>query len=299
MIIVKLIGGLGNQMFQYALGRALSISHKVPLRLDISDFSSYVLHQGFELDRIFKGNIELATTCDLRDIIGWRSHKSLRSLLFRPILRWSHGQRLIVEPHSHYWEGIKNLSTPCYLSGYWQSDRYFSKYAPFIRDDFTFTQPFSGRNRDLAQEIGGKQSISLHIRRGDYVSNPKTLKTHGICSLEYYRLAVAYMAERVVNPIFYVFSDDPEWVRASLVLDYPMVFVDNNRGQDSFNDMHLMSLCKHNIIANSTFSWWAAWLNSNFEKIVITPREWLKNPHAVTDYKKYLDDLIPRDWIEL
>lgn len=292
MIAVRLIGGLGNQMFQFALGRALSIAHNVPLRLDVSGFSNNSLHQGFELNRIFKGPIALAATSDLHDMLGWRSFKHLRSLLLRPSMHWLHGQRFIVEPHFHYWEGIQNLRPPSYLSGYWQSERYFSKIATLIRDDFTFTQPLSGKNHELAQAIRGNESISLHIRRGDYVSNPKTLATHGICSLEYYRLAVANMAERLAEPRFYVFSDDPEWVRSNLTVDYPMVFVDNNRGADSFNDMHLMSLCRHHIIANSTFSWWGAWLNPRAGKIVVAPRKWFAHEARV-------DDLFPKEWVAL
>lgn len=292
MIAVRLIGGLGNQMFQYALGRELSISHNVPLRLDVGDFSNYALHQGFELDRIFKGQMELVTARNLHDILGWRSYRHMRRLLLRPSMHWLHGQRFIVEPHFHYWEGVQNLRPPFYLSGYWQSERYFSRNATIIRDDFTFTKPLLGRNSDLAQEIREKQSISLHIRRGDYVSNPQTLATHGVCSLEYYRLAVAYMAERIAEPWFYVFSDDPDWVRANLTVDYPMVFVDNNRGSDSFNDMHLMSLCQHHIIANSSFSWWGAWLNPSESKMVIAPERWFAKPMDTRD-------LIPLQWLRL
>lgn len=292
MIIARLIGGLGNQMFQYALGRALSIAHNVPLRLDVSAFSNYSLHQGFELDRIFNAHMELAAACDLHEILGWRSNTHIRSLLLRPSMHFLHGRRLIVEPHFHYWNDIQNVQLPCYLSGYWQSERYFLGIASLIRKDFTFTQPLSGLNHDLAREITEKQSISLHIRRGDYVRNPKTLATHGVCSLEYYRLAVAYMAERLAEPYFYVFSDDPEWVHANLTVDYPMVFVDHNRGADSFNDMHLMSLCRHHIIANSTFSWWGAWLNPSPEKIVIAPSKWFAHEARV-------DDLFPEGWVTL
>lgn len=292
MIVVRLVGGLGNQMFQYAAGRALSIAYNVPLLLDVSGFSNNGLHQGFELHRIFKGQIELADQSVLHEILGWRSYKHMLSLLLRPSMHWFHGRRFIVEPHFHYWEGIQNLCPPCYLSGYWQSEQYFSKNVTLIRDDFTFTQPLSGRNRDLAQEIGENLSISLHIRRGDYVSNPKALATHGVCSLEYYRLAMAFMVERLAEPRFYVFSDDPEWVRANLTADYPMVFVDHNRGADSFTDMHLMSLCQHHIIANSSFSWWGAWLNPSESKMVIAPERWFAKPMDTRD-------LIPQQWLRL
>jgi hypothetical protein len=135
-------------------------------------------------------------------------------------------------------------------------------------------------------------AISLHVRRGDYANNPKTKATHGLCSLDYYQASVRQMAQKVARPHFFIFSDDMEWVQGNLKIDFPCVFVEHNRGAESYNDMRLMSLCKHHIIANSSFSWWGAWLNPNMEKIVIAPRKWFASQTAVPD-------LFPAGWIIL
>jgi hypothetical protein len=127
------------------------------------------------------------------------------------------------------------------------------------------------------------------VRRGDYINNVKNNATYGECSLDYYRAAIAYISERVVRPYFFIFSDDISWVQDNLKLDVPCQYVEHNYGVDSYNDMHLMSLCRHHIIANSSFSWWGAWLNSRPEKIVVGPRKWFVNDNNVMDR-------FPADW---
>ena len=130
----------------------------------------------------------------------------------------------------------------------------------------------------------------MHIRRGDYVSNPTTNKLHGTCSLEYYHNAVDIIAAKVSNPHFFIFSDDHEWARNNFKIDYPLTFVAHNNAGKNYEDMRLMSLCKHHIIANSSFSWWGAWLGSNPKKIVCAPRGWFKDKSLNTN------DIIPSDW---
>ena len=144
----------------------------------------------------------------------------------------------------------------------------------------TATQDVLLDAQGLAAWYGAAQilfDVSLHVRRGDYASNPKTTSTHGLCSLDYYRAAVTHVASKVENPEFFIFSDDIDWVRANLQLDFPHHFVAHNQGATSYNDMRLMSLCSHHVIANSSFSWWAAWL-SGIDKgnggAVIAPRQW-------------------------
>lgn len=292
MIISHVIGGLGNQMFQYAIGRALSLEHGVPLRLDVGDFSQHTIHQGFELERVFSAPVPLASPEDLRRSLGWQSSRLALRLLARPQVSFLRGSRLIIEPHFQYFSGVKRAPSSCYLKGYWQSERYFSAVADTIRADFTFRPPLSDENRRIAESIGAVNAVSLHLRRGDYLSNPHTLSVHGVCSLEYYARAIRYIVERVPDPVFFVFSDDLDWVKDTLRLEHPYHFVGQNRGSESYNDMRLMSLCSHHVLANSSFSWWGAWLNLSDSKIVVAPAQWFAKPVNVTD-------LLPEGWARL
>lgn len=292
MIVTNIVGGLGNQMFQYAVGRSLSLMHKVPLRLDIGEFSRHAIHQGFELDHVFSLPVGLADAEDLRAILGWQSSRFAMRLLTRPEAHILRSRQLIVEPHFQYFSGITEVPSSCYLKGYWQSERYFSAVADLIRDDFTFSSPLAGANIQIANKIAGVNAVSLHVRRGDYVNNQNTLSVHGVCSLDYYVRAIAYIAQRVTDPVFFIFSDDLDWVRGTLRMEYPCHYVCNNRGGESYNDMRLMSFCKHHVIANSSFSWWGAWLNPSHTKIVVAPKQWFARPVDVSD-------LLPDGWVPL
>jgi Glycosyl transferase family 11 len=292
MVVSNIIGGLGNQMFQYAAGRALSLKLRVPLKLDTRDFSGYQLHQGFELNNLFNCRAEIATDTDLTNVLGWQSAKLVQRVLRRPQLKSFRHKNYIVEPQFNYWSGINQLEDYKYLYGYWQSEKYFIEFAQNIREDFTFKLPFSDQNAEIAEQISQVNAVSLHVRRGDYANNLKTTATHGLCSLDYYRTAIDYVSKHVNQPCFYIFSDDIAWVKANLLIDSPSVFIDHNANQESYNDMRLMSLCKHNIIANSSFSWWGAWLNQNVEKIVIAPKLWFSKPTDTID-------LIPNSWIRI
>lgn len=292
MIISHIIGGLGNQMFQYAAGRALSLECGVPLRLDVSGFAAYGLHQGFELERIFNCAIEIADEADVRSILGWQYSPVIRRVVSRPGMAALRRKGFVIEPHFHYWHGIKDVPGDCYLAGYWQSEKYFSKVAEQIRDDFTFRPPLKNQNAGLAKKITRSNAVSLHVRRGDYAKNPKTTATHGLCSLDYYRAAIRHIADRVEQPCFFIFSDDITWVKDNLKIDFSCQYVEHNHGAESYNDMRLMSLCHHHIIANSSFSWWGAWLNLNPDKIVIAPENWFANDTNT-------QDLIPQSWVRL
>ena len=292
MIISQVIGGLGNQMFQYAAGRALSLERGLPLRLDLSGFAGYGLHHGFLLKTLLDCPVEVATQSDVRNILGWQYPASVRRLLMRPQFAAFRRKGFVVEPYFHYWPGIKKVPNACYLAGYWQTEKYFLDVAHHIRRDFTFKSPLMGMNAELSQQIVKVNSVSLHVRRGDYVSNDKNKAVYGTCSLEYYRCAIQYIAERVDRPKLFIFSDDPTWVKGNLQLDFPCHYVEHNQGVESYNDMRLMSMCKHHVIANSSFSWWGAWLNENPGKIVIAPRNWFVNGNKA-------EDLIPKGWISL
>jgi hypothetical protein len=293
MLIINTVGGLGNQMFQFAIGRSLSLKYRIPFSLDVSGFLRHNIHQGFELERLFNAPVSLASQEDLRKTLGWQSYLLAFRFLARPQASFLWGNRLIIEPHFDYFDGVERVPSSCYLKGYWQSERYFSDVADAIRADFTFRLPLSDENRRIAETMGAVNAVSLHVRRGDYLSNPHTLSVHGVCSLEYYVRAIHHIVEQVPDPVFFVFSDDLDWVKDALRIEHPCHYVDHNRGSESYNDMRLMSLCRHHIIANSSFSWWGAWLNPSPDKIVVAPSRWF------ADEKRVTDDLIPKGWVKL
>ena len=292
MIITRLIGGLGNQMFQYAAGRALTWSKSVEFRLDLRDFIGYTPHNGFELERVFNISAPIASDVDLQRVMGWRASPMALRALRRKYFSFLRGSKIAVEPGFSYWPSIVNVPDDCYLQGYWQSENYFRHYAQAIRVDFSFKIPSDPRNRELSSTISQCNAVSLHVRRGDYAANPDTLATHGLCPPDYYHQAIRHIAERVAQPMFYVFSDDIAWAKKNIAIEFPCHYVDHNRGIESYNDMRLMTLCRHHIIANSSFSWWGAWLNARPDKIVVAPKRWFAGGRNVLD-------IFPPDWVIL
>jgi hypothetical protein len=252
-----------------------------------------------ELDRIFNCTAKLATESDVRSILGWQYPSRIRQFLFRPIMKAFRPKSLIVEPHGHYWPELMSIPHDAYLLGYWLSAKYFQDSDSVIRSDFSFKITLTGQNAEIAAQINQMNAVSLHVRRGDYAKVSQTTANQGLCSLDYYYSAIKYVAERVDNPYFFIFSDDIAWVKSNLKTDFPFRYIDHNQGIESYNDMRLMSLCKHNIIANSTFSWWGAWLNSNPDKLVVAPKAWFANTNLVSDYKQFMNDLIPFNWVKL
>ena len=178
--------------------------------------------------------------------------------------------------------------------------------------EFSIKYPPSFQNRELSRKIESHESISLHIRRGDFVQDSKTHQFHGACSLDYYNRCIEYVSEKTNNPHFFVFSDDPHWAKENLRQDISTTIVENNSGFKAYEDLQLMSQCKHNIIANSSFSWWGAWLNANPDKIVCAPKQWFRNKLMDTKYfipegfipwykDTFVDtkDLVPEDWMKI
>ncbi|MCC6447868.1 MAG: alpha-1,2-fucosyltransferase, partial [Chitinophagaceae bacterium] len=190
-------------------------------------------------------------------------------------------------------ENILKTPSDVYLEGYWQTEKYFKEISDILRKEFTFKIPPSEANQRMLDTIRLHNSVSIHIRRTDYITDPASSKDMGFCDIPYYKRAVSYLAERVADPHFYVFSDDMNWVRSNFALNFPVTYVDLNNADTNYEDMRLMSSCKHNIIANSTFSWWGAWLNSSEKKIVIAPKKWFN------DTSKKSTDLVPENWIKL
>lgn len=292
MIISHIIGGLGNQMFQYANGRSFALNRSIPLKLDTQDFEGYELHNGFELGRLFDLQAPLANDCDVKRVLGWRSHPKIRPRLFRKQLEMFRGKKLVVDTQFSSWEQISEVPDNCYLMGNWQTEMYFKSVEDTIRSDFEFKSSLTGENKTVADQINSSVAVSLHVRRGDMAANPASLAFHGLCSLEYYKRAVEYLVARVPGLEFYIFSDDIPWVKDNLKLSQPCHYIDHNSGLDSYNDMRLMSLCQHHIIANSSFSWWGAWLNPNKDKVVVAPKVWFAAEFDSSD-------IIPLSWVKL
>lgn len=294
MIIANLNGGLGNQMFQYANAKALATRKGVDFLVDASLYEKKVMHQGFEVGKIFDLPVRLATQSDLKKVLGiFQSPFANRILARLPLLKHL-SRRFISEPHFEYWDGLKNCPKDAYLFGYWQSESYFSDCEEQIRHEFSF-KPFADvKNIELAQQIQNSEcAVSIHVRRGDFLTNPKASTYHGVLPQTYYSEALMHLASKLPKIDLFIFSDDIEWVKANLDLStHKIHFVNHNTGANSFQDMALMSLCDHHIIANSSFSWWGAWLNPSKDKIVIAPKRWFIQPINTKD-------LIPSTWIRL
>jgi hypothetical protein len=201
-------------------------------------------------------------------------------------------QTHIIEKNYNFDPDILNLKNNVYLDGYWQSDKYFSDIETIIRNDFSFRDEPTETNRRMLDHISSCESVSVHIRRGDYVTLPEANAFHGLCSLSYYQSAVGLLAGQLEKPVFFVFSDDIAWAKENLTFGFKAHFMDHNGPERGDEDLRLMSACHHHIIANSSFSWWGAWLCANPEKIVCAPRKW---------FNKDIDtpDNLPASWLKL
>lgn len=291
MVVTQLLGGLGNQMFQYAVGRHLADRLRVPLKLDLTEFEHYSLRR-FSLDH-FNIRAEILTEKESERLQGIAPDKSPLSKIldkFGCIRSYT----FLKEASFRYDERIEKVYPPIYLNGYWQSELYFPDAASVLRKDFSLREKIDSVNSEFAKLIDGSTgAVSLHVRRGDYVKNPQTFLYHGVCSLEYYHRAVDYIAKFISNPHFFIFSDDLDWVMENIVLDYPMTLVNANGPDSGFLDLDLMRRCRHHIIANSSFSWWGAWLGNSPCKTVVAPSVWFNDVSIDTR------DLIPAGWIKL
>ncbi len=266
MVIVKIIGGLGNQMFQYAYAKSLEI-RGFEVKLDLSSFINYKLHGGFQLDK-YNINIEQA--------------KYYRLLFSRinPFIK-------LKEKNLMFDNNLLLLNGNEYIKGYFQTEKYFLEIRDLLLKQFTFSKEISNSTKKYKSIIKNKNSCSIHIRRGDYVSDSKTNNIHGICSLNYYKKAIELIKKKYENTNFYIFSDDITWTKGNLEIKNS-VYIDHKCMPHE--DIYLMSICMHNIIANSSFSWWGAWLNKNNDKTVIAPVKWFKT-------KK--NEIIPENWTKI
>jgi hypothetical protein len=290
MIIVQLTGGLGNQLFQYAFAKSLSMESDVEMKIDTSFYEDYSWHC-FSLNP-FNISSQKASFEDIQAVrsTGFKYLDAIITKVFKI------NKNQLSEINLRY--DAKNL-TPirnAYIIGYWQSEKYFKKYKLKILEEFSIRFRPSIANQMLIDRLQKEEiSVSIHIRRGNFVNIDSVNKIHGTLDMDYYYRSIEYFKERFVNPKFYIFSDDLEWVKLNFCLDEPMYYVSINDEKTDFEDLRLMASCKHNIIANSTFSWWGAYLNLNPEKVIIAPKKWFANEKMNLDTV----DLIPTEWIRV
>lgn len=289
MVVVKLREGLGNQMFQYALGRRLALKHHTRLKLDLSAYDVPNSLRRYELD-CFGLEASFATVLDIGLTTRASSHWRFWAARAVKALR---GIEVISEWGYPFQPEILESPDNSYLVGYWQSEKYFKAVEPVIRKDFSFQTPVRGQNAELASAIETSEAVSVHIRRGDYVSNPWASRFLGVLPISYYVDAVDEIARRTNKPHLFVFSDDPGWCRRNVTFPYETTYVDANPPDKAFEDMRLMTLCRYHVIANSSFSWWGAWLSPYTDKTVYAPGRWVLDPASDTS------DLVPPEWVKL
>ncbi len=267
MIIVRIVGGLGNQMFQYAYAKSLQ-QKGFDVQIDTSKFKTYKLHGGYQLD---KYNIDLKVAGIIPtflSLVKIKKNVKEKNLLFN--------------------ENLFNLKGNEFVKGYFQTEKYFKEIREILLEQFQKSRKNTESTDIFSKQIlGTTHSCSLHVRRGDYVSNSKNHTIHGVCDLDYYNRAIEFILSKEKQTTFFIFSDDILWAKENLKIENA-IFVDHKC--TPHEDIYLMSLCKNNITANSSFSWWGAWLNKNKEKIVISPKQW---------YVSKKTNIICDDWIKL
>lgn len=282
MLIVKIKGGLGNQLFQYAFGRLLSIKKNIPVKYDILSVNQKDIHRDFKLDK-FNTKVVLASLEEIN------KNKYPFGLISK-IRRWTK-QKIFRNHNIGYSEKILD-SKEKYFEGYWQSYKYLDPIKDKLLEEITLKNPIDQKFSDIINKINQTNSVSVHIRRGDYVNDPKTKAIHCTFGLEYYVKAFEIIKTKVQNPFLFVFSDDIEWVKENLKTDLPIFYVSDPNMPD-FENFIIATYCKHHIIANSSFSFWIAWLNQKLNKIVIAPKKWSNL------YQKEYKGICPEDWIRI
>lgn len=289
MITIKLAGGLGNQMFQYAIGRRLSLKYNTQLCLDLS----FLLNRGYGNKFVYRDYYLNMFTVNVDKII---QNISLQKLIKNKVAErfQINLPGIKVESQFHFNETNLNCGKDFYLAGYWQSPRYFSEVAEIIRNDFTFINSVKHSSRSLLEQIKQSNSVCLNVRRSDYVGS----SLHDVCDINYYHEALRMLRERIEEQAVFVFSDDIEWCEKNLKISGNHVFVGHEHAHTTvFKNfdayLYMMAQCKHYIIPNSTFAWWAIWLNNTKDKIVIAPNRWFN------DAKINAEDLYDPDWIRL
>ena len=280
MIYSRIRGGLGNQLFQYSVARSLADSLGVDLGLDIREYNksskfkmglnNFNIRANLNPNDLIKHKKDGKIAYILDGLFGMHKHVYHERFL-------SFDNQVLLKPNGTY------------LKGYWQSEKYIINKKKII-DDLQIITPPSKKNLLKKTKIEQCNSVSLHIRRGDYVNNI----AHGTCDISYYQKAIEYYKRKFTKDIeIFAFSDEPEWVENNLKISSKINYIKHNSSTHNYEDLRLMSYCKHNIIANSSFSWWGAWLNKNPNKVVIAPKKWFAN------HKLENNDIFPKKWIRI
>lgn len=281
-VYVRLLGGLGNQLFQYAMGRALADARQVELVLDPRFILRKGCISGLAIDEF---------------AIRARYLTDTEAAYFKePIWKLSRALRRQINPWlGYYHETVHSFdaaalaqSLEVMLSGFWQSERYFASHGHQLRTDLVLKSQMPSAAVKLAKQMASSPSVAMHVRRGDYLTDPKALVKHGVTSAHYYQTALQLMIEKLGDVDLYVFSDDPDWVRTNI--QHPKIIFVSDFGFSAEQDLWLISACQHQIIANSSFSWWGAYLNDYASKIIVAPQPWFDAKHMAQQ------DIIPADW---
>ncbi len=295
MIVVKLMGGLGNQMFQYAFGKSLALKNQVVLKLDVSALDDRTISGEYTIRNYALQNFNITAAIASQEEARLFNKSKIGKLLdlLSCFVPFKSKNCYLREPSFSFFENALNAPSNTYIDGYWQSEKYFNSIRKQLMDDLIPSNSLSPQSVFIADKIKNSESVSIHVRRGDYLSIPENNNLYESCSESYYYEAIKVIVSKFPNATFYVFSDEPEWFKRNIKIDHPVDFVTHNQGENSYEDLILMSYCKHNIIANSSFSWWGAWLNENTNKMVVAPKKWFK------DKSKNTTDLIPHQWLQL
>lgn len=282
MIITEINGGLGNQLFQYAAGLSLAEKHQTQLKINV-DFKQADTSRTLGLSH-FNIFLDTATPEEIK-------HYYPTSLLFRKILSYLPLalQKFYKERQFSYQPDFEKLGPNVYLKGYWQSERYFSKIEKNIKAAFTLNPQYFEDAKALIDELSNSESVSIHVRKGDYLVQPY-LDYYEQLDSDYYQRAISKLKTYNQNIKLYVFTDDAHWVKQHLVLDTPYTIVSGTLTKSMYEDFEAMKSCKYHVIANSSFSWWTAWLSARQDKKVIAPKYWFN------DGPKDTEDLIPKTW---
>jgi len=300
MIFVRLFGGLGNQMFQYALGRHLAIKNRAELIVDTTHFEhiprnrEYFVKREYDLD-VFDMDVEILEPKNANGLPYYSEKNTHRIKHFVKtyfnLYKYLDNYQILRESSGFFFDKeILKSGKNAYLIGYWQNEKYFMDIEKQIREDFTIKKTLAESVYSLAMEISGTNSVCLNIRRGDFVNNP----THGFVGMEYVLKAVDYIRRNVDIQRIYIFSDDIEWCKENLRFEIPYSFVTHSYAGSKFSSyLYLMTKCRHFIIPNSTFGWWAAWLSENPEKMIIAPKQWVNIPGLDAS------GIIPEGWITI
>ena len=287
MIIARPIGGLANQMNVYAAARALAIHHGVKLKLDLSNVEKD-LKREYELNKL-NINAEIATKKEIERLKG--KEGSISYKIKKEARRHGLNLGLYKEKKLTFDNKFFKLPDNIYISGNFHSVKYYAPIADILREEFSITLPLSTESEKWEDMITSHESVAVHIRRGDYANDKSVRKYHGLLNLEYYQRSIRLIEEKLKKPVFFIFSDDPLWVKNNLKTRSDTYYVNCNDGENAYQDFHLMRQCKHNIIANSGFSRWPAWLNNNPQKVVCMPQRWFREAEHLSE-----EDNAPLDW---